>query len=191
MWDWNILSYPVLENKHSPIVLKVKKIKFDFNKNQAANWVRNQIDVVWPFHLSCLIFKGVVIFFKNLVWDQWKHVVFALQIFLFWNTQLSGQPHKHPSQPFTTYIPIPAFSLNATAALWRRHTVASIVCNLELRSRFREGSDLSAISCIFQRSGFCFLCPGPTWGHLSALWNPWPQFDGISGALRLRIMSTW
>lgn len=34
----------------------------------------------------------------------------------------------------------------------------------------------------FQRSGFCFLYPRITWGHLSALWNPWPQFDGISRA---------
>lgn len=89
--------------------------------------------------------------------------------------------NKHPSQPFTTYT----LSLHSHSMpqppLWRRHTGASIVCNLELRSRFREVKWFVSYFLYFFKDLFASLFQNHL-GASSALWNPWPQFDGISRA---------
>ena len=121
--------------------------------------------------------------FKNLLWDQLETCSFL--------------PCRFFCSEIHSYLVNPISTLHSHLQLTPYPCILTPRHNCPLRETYRgqhclqfgaeEQVQRGEVICqlfhvFFQRSGFCFLGPSSIWGHLSALQNPWPQFDGISRA---------
>lgn len=164
----------------------------DFSENQAAEWVRNQINVVWSFHylvwfsteLWSFVSRGFGLGSVGNVW------FLPCRCFCSELHSYLVNHNKPPSQPFATY------TLHSHSALQQPCDGDTQGPGLPPFGVDEAGSerwsDLSVIFCVFQRSGFCFLCPRSppgrgTYQPCGMLAPTWMEFLGLS----LRIPSTW